>query len=93
MPYTITGSVTYSSQTNRDAALSRVTTALSGVDWSAFATPTLPAGILSSGTLSITVSIVTLDGDSLAASTMKSILDAFVSSNRHTSGFLAVNKT
>jgi hypothetical protein len=54
----------------------------------------LPAGVNTSGTTVLTISIViTEDTDSVATGIAKTILDALVLSNRHTSGYLAVNKT
>lgn len=89
--YTITGTVIYSSQANRDAALTRVNTALVGQSYTNVAT-SLPAGVNTSGTTGLSVSIQIPD-DTLAGSTMKLILDAMVAVNRQTSGYIGVNRT
>lgn len=93
MPYTVTGSMTFSNQANRDAALTRINAAITGLMWIGFLTA-LPAGVTTSGTTVINISLrVTNDDETTAANIAKSILDAAVSSNRHTSGYIGVNKT
>ena len=91
MPYIIAGTVTFSSQANRDAALTRVNAVLPGFTYSNVATA-FNGGINTPNTTTITFSLsVGVDGD--AASTLgKAIYDALVQSNRHTSGYLSVNK-
>ena len=92
MAYTITGTLTFSTQTNRDAALSRINTALSSYTYSNVSTA-FAAGVATPTTTTITISIQDGTDDVLAGAIAKAIYDAAVSSNRHTSGFLSVNKT
>jgi len=91
MPYIITGNVTFASQANRDAAITRVNTALSGMDYTDVAT-TLPAGINTSGTLAITISIQDGNDGETARTLRNTIYNALVQSNRHTLGWVSVNK-
>jgi hypothetical protein len=89
--YTIIGTVTYSSQANRDAARSRLDTALAGITYSNFAS-NIATGVNNSGTTAITVSISLPDADgAIAGAALNAVLTAFTSSNRHTSGFVGVD--
>lgn len=90
MTYSITGSVTFQNQSQRDAAMTRVGTAMSGFTY-VNATTSLPAGINTSGTTIITISIEDGD-DGVTAKTMADALfNALVQTNRHTSGWVSVN--
>ena len=91
MAYTITGTMTYSSQANRDAARTRLDTALSLMSYTNF-TSVIGTGVANSGTTVINVSISLGDAVSAtAAEAMGAVLSAATASNRHTSGYLAVN--
>ena len=91
MPYNITGSVTFSSQANRDAALTRVNTALSSYALTNVAT-VYPAGVNTSGTTAITISLQDGNDGEFTKSAADAIMSALVQSNRHTSGTLSVNR-
>jgi hypothetical protein len=86
----VVASLTYSSATNRNSALTRINSALSGYTYVDFDT-SLPPGINTSGTTGITISIDVEDRDT-AFDLAKAIYDASVQSNRHTSGYLSVNR-
>lgn len=90
--HTITGTVTYSSQANRDAALTRVNTALTGLTYTNIAT-TFGAGILTPTTTTITFSlqIITTDDDEVRIF-RRAIYDALTATNRQTSGWLSSNR-
>lgn len=92
MPYIITGTATFSTQANRDAALTRVNNALASFSYSNLATPGFSAGIQTPTTTTITISIQDGVSDTTAAALAKAIYDAWTSSNRHSSGFLSINK-
>ena len=91
MPYQITGSVRFAAQAQRDAALTRVNTAMSGQDYTNITT-LVGTGIAASGTLDITISIQ--DGnDGETARTLRNLIyNALVQANRHTQGFVSVNR-
>lgn len=89
--YTITGTVTYSSQANRDAARTRLDTALSAFTYAGF-TSGIGTGVTNSGTTAIIVSIEsTIDGIETASALANSLSTALTSTNRWTSGALSVN--
>lgn len=92
MAYIITANLVFSSQSNRDAARTRIDAAVAAHNVVNRATA-LTAGITNPTTTSITISIQTAieDGDE-AAALGRSIYDAAVVSNRHTSGYLSVNR-
>ena len=93
MPYSVTGPATFSSQANRDAALSRVNSAIAGMAWTGYTT-VFSAGVTTSGTTALNISIaITDNSDTTAAAVCKAVLDALVLTNRHTSGYIGVNKT
>lgn len=91
MPYIITASVTFSSQANRDAALARVNTALSAYSYTNVATA-LSAGIQTPTTTTLTISIQDGDDGATVAAIQSSLMTALTSSNRHTLGYVSVNK-
>jgi hypothetical protein len=92
MPYYITGTATFSSQANRDAARTRADTAVSGLSYVAEAVGSLVAGLTNPTTTTTTVS-VRVDGTAAEAYTMsQAILNAWVLSNRHTSGWIGISK-
>ena len=91
MAYTITGTLTFSTQANRDAALGRINTAMSSYTYTAIAT-TFAAGVATPTTTTITISIQDGTDDQTASSLANAIYSAATSSNRHTSGYLSVNK-
>ena len=97
MPYIITGTATFSSQANRDAAVTRVNTAIapyvSAGTISPFATPGFSAGLNTPTTTTMTVSYSVGTEDTTAATVAKAVYDAWIASNRHTVGYLSVNKT
>lgn len=94
MPYIITGTATFSNQANRDAALARVNTAISSYpQLSAYTTPGFSAGVATPTTTTMTVSFIDGTDDATAAAIAKAIYDAWVASNRHTQGFLSINRT
>lgn len=93
MTYTITGTATYASQANRDAARTRVDTAMSGYGVGN-ATTVFSAGINNPTTTTMTVSVQILTEDpALASEIQKAIYDAWTLTNRNTSGYLSVSKT
>lgn len=92
MVFIITGILTYASQANRDAALSRINTALGSYGYTN-RTTAMGSGVGTSGTLSIIFSIQlnsTMPSNADAAA--NAIFNAASSSNRHTSGYIAVNQ-
>lgn len=91
MAYIITGTLTFSSQANRDAARTRINTALAS---HAFSTRTtvFPGGVNNSGTTIITISLDAGGDSSAALALSKDIYDAAVQSNRPSAGYLSVNK-
>lgn len=91
MAYIITSSTTFSSQANRDAALTRVNNALSGETYTNRAT-TLAAGVTTSGTTVLNISIEVSSDPGIAGTVGSAVLSALVASNRHTSGYVGVNK-
>jgi len=88
MQYLLAGSVTFSSQTNRDAALTRVNSALLSYSYTV-GTSVFPSGVNTSGTTVITFSLIFNDIDT-ANSCLGSVMAALTASNRHTSGWLSV---
>lgn len=94
MVYIITGTATFSSQANRDAARTRLDAALLAYSLSAYAT-TFTAGITHPTTTTMTVSF-SFDGDQdTMVAAAKSIYDAWIGTGgaaRHTTGYLSVNK-
>lgn len=86
----ITGTATFSSQTNRDNAYSRMTTALASLSYTPF-TSTLGAGVSTSGTTNIIVSIEVPDVDT-GTDVAQAIYDSWTSSNRQSAGYLSVNR-
>ena len=91
MAYTITGTLTSSTQANRDAALGRINTAMSSYNYTAIATA-FTAGVATPTTTTITISIQDGTDDQMASGLANAIYNAATSSNRHTSGYLSVNK-
>lgn len=85
----ITGQLTYSSTANRDAALTRITTALAPYTYEAILTSQL-GGITTVGN-AVSISIV-LDDRDTAFDAAKAIYDAAVTTTRHTAGYLSVNR-
>jgi hypothetical protein len=93
MPYTVTGSATFSSQANRDAAQTRVNSAIAGMAWAGYSSA-FTAGVTTSGTTILNISIaITDNSDVTAANVLKAVIDALVLTNRHTSGWVGINKT
>lgn len=90
MPYLITGTATFSSQANRDAALTRVNAVLPGFSYSEVAT-TFQAGVKTPTATTITFSLMDGEDGAVAAALSKAIYDALIQSNRQTSGYLSVN--
>lgn len=91
MPYIITGSVTYTNQSQRDAAMTRVNTAMTPFVF-INATSSIPAGINTSGTTIITISIQDGEDGVSAKAMLDALFGALVQTNRHTSGYVSVNK-
>lgn len=91
MAYIITGTLTFSTQANRDAALTRIQTALQGYSYTNLATAGFGAGVLTPTTTTITISIQDGVDGTTAAAISKAIYDAAVSTNRHSSGYLSIN--
>ena len=91
MAYTITGTLTFSSQANRDAALTRLNTALSAYSYTNWAS-VFAAGITTPNTTTITISIKDGESGEMAKEIAEALKAAAVASNRHTSGYLSVNK-
>lgn len=91
MAYIITGTLTFASQANRDAARTRINAA---VALHAFTTRTtvFPAGVNNSGTTIITISVDAGNDANVALALSKDIYDAAVALNRQTAGYLSVNK-
>lgn len=88
--FAVTGTVTYSSQTNRDAALTRVNSALAAYSYIS-QTTAFPGGVNTSGTTVITFSLVFTDSTiDNANACMSAIHTATTSSNRWTSGWISV---
>ena len=95
MPYTITGTATFSSQANRDSARTRLDTALLAYSLVNTATVAFSAGITQPTTTTMTVSFTVPDGTD-AGLVAKAIYDAWIGTGgaaRHTLGYLSVNKT
>jgi hypothetical protein len=92
MAYLITGTATFSSQANRDAAVTRVQTAISGLPLTDTATIGFLAGLVNPTTTTMTVSYTVAGDDSAAMDAAKAIYGAWVTTNRNTSGYLSVNK-
>lgn len=88
----ITGTATFNNQTNRDAAYSRMNTALVGVSYTPFSS-TIGNGITQPTTTTIIISIEVPDVDT-GIDTANSIYDAWTSNSnaRNSSGFLSVNR-
>lgn len=92
MAIIITGTVTFSSQANRDAALARVNAILPDFTYSNVAT-VFSGGVNTPNSTTITFSIDrTADGANVGAMA-NAILSALTQSNRHTSGWISVNIT
>lgn len=92
MTYIITGTLNYASQANRDAAKTRVETALGSYVWSGRAT-TLSAGVSNPSSTTMTISIVISSEDPQVVKTVyDSVMTQLVSSGRHTSGWIGMNK-
>lgn len=85
----ITGVLTYSSVANRDAALTRINTALVGYTYVNF-TSAAGTGLSTSGN-SVNISIQ-VDDLNLAFDIARAVYDAAVSTNRQTSGWFSVNR-
>jgi hypothetical protein len=92
MAYVITGTLTFSSQANRDAARSRIDTAISVYNYTNRSGTIFTAGIAHPTTTTLTISVESGNDDSTAASFAAAIYNAAVQSNRHSSGYLSVNK-
>jgi hypothetical protein len=94
MVYIISGTATFSSQANRDAARTRLDSALLSYSLTSYAT-TFTAGIAQPTTTTMTVSF-SFDGDHTSVSNAaKAIYDAWIGTGgtaRHTLGFLSVSK-
>ena len=91
MAYIITGTVTFSSQANRDAALTRVNAVLPGFQYTPVST-VFNSGVNTPNNTTITFSFDAGSDGAYASNLSKSIYDALVQSNRHNSGYLSVNK-
>ncbi len=91
MTYTITGTLTFSTQANRDAALTRLNSALASYSYTNIST-LFSAGVTTPTTTTITISIQDGEDGTTAAAMAKALYDAAVAANRHTSGYLSVNK-
>lgn len=89
MPYIITGTATFSSQANRDAARTRLDAAIATYNLINVTTVFNP-GITHPTTTTMTIS-VDVDGHDPGA-VHKSIYDAWVASNRPVTCYLSVNK-
>lgn len=92
MAYIITGTATFSSQSNRDAALTRLNDAIASYSLTSRTTVGFPAGIGTPDTTTITVSFEGGTDDANAAAISNAIYDAWVSKNRQTRGYLSVSK-
>jgi hypothetical protein len=91
MAYTITGTLTFSNQSTRDAALTRLNTALSGYTYTNWAS-TFTAGVATPTTTTITISIQDGENGETAKAIGEALLAAAVAGTRHSSGYLSVNK-
>lgn len=89
MAQMITGTATFSSQANRDAALTRVNAVISSYSLTAIPAVGFSAGVTTPTTTTMSVSFTDLALDGQIAA--KAIYDAWVQSNRHTSGWLALS--
>lgn len=90
MAIIITGTVTFSSQANRDAALTRVNAILP--DFTYTNVPTVfSSGVKTPNATTITFSIDRSADPANAGVMAKAILSALTQSNRHTSGWISVN--
>ena len=87
---TIIGVVTYSTQNNRDAALSRVQGTLASAVYEDF-TSAAGTGITTPTTTTINFSISVEDRDE-AVAIFRDIYAALTQSNRQSSGYLSVNR-
>jgi hypothetical protein len=92
MAYIITGTATFSNQNNRDSALGRVNTALAGYSITDIQTLGFTAGINTPTSTTMTISISCGDDDNVCAEISKAIYGAWTQSNRHTQGYLSMNK-
>ena len=90
MPYIITATLTYSSQANRDAARTRIDSAIAGLPLSALATA-LAAGINNPTTTTITISMRDGLDATTASDAANAIYNASTQTNRHISGYLSIN--
>lgn len=87
--YTITGTGTWSTQTNRNAAVSRVNSALSSYSYSEYATA-YAAGITTTGTAIMNISVTVEDAYAKAA--YDAIALAFQTATKPTTYSVSVNK-
>lgn len=88
MTHIITGTVTFSNQSTRNAALTRVNDAVSGFTYENVAT-VFSAGINTPNTTTITFS---LQSEEAPGTIFDAIMTALVSGTRHTSGYVSMNK-
>lgn len=89
MAYIVTASVTFASQANRDAAITRVNTAISSYNKVNVATA-FSAGIATPTSTTMTVSMESLEPPGVLTN---AIWAAMTSTGRPTSGFISLNKT
>lgn len=92
MAYVITSNLTYSSQAFRDAARTRIDAVIAAHNVLNRAT-IFPGGVTNPTTTTIAISIETAINDASVSGTLaREIYDAATSSNRHSSGWISVNK-
>jgi hypothetical protein len=92
MTYLITGTATFSTQTNRNSALTRVNAVLAGYQVTDQATLGFDAGVNTPTTTTMTISISCGNDDAMCAQLGRDIYTAWTQSNRHTQGYLSINK-
>jgi hypothetical protein len=89
MAYIVTASVTFASQANRDAAITRVNSAIAAYNYINTAT-VFAAGISSPTSTTMTLSMESLESP---GGLTNAIWTAITSTGRPTSGFISLNKT
>jgi hypothetical protein len=91
--HTITGTATFSSQANRDAARTRVNTALLIYTYVNASGTIFTSGITHPTTTTITFALqIETNDDDEVRNFRRAIYDALTAANRHTSGWLSSNK-
>lgn len=93
MPYWVSGAATFSTQANRDAAVTRVNAALSTLGLSAQSVGDLPAGVSTPTSTTMTLSFFVGNDSAAAAAASSALYSAWTSSNRHSQGYLTVSRT